>query len=807
MFTTGSEHGAHQHPFVMVRYLLLILAILTGRLAFPSHVIGGEMYYDYLGGDQYQFTVILYRDCGPTAEAPLPNQVAVGVYDGVTNDYLFQQTFQPIGPPVSIPVTLDNPCLSIPPNACIESRTYQGVVSLPFSPNGYQLSYQVCCRTATIVNVNDPGNVGLSLLVRLPGAVFGNSSPRYNELPPVALCLGENFVFDHSATDPDGDELVYELCSPFLGGSGGLFGVPQPIPSTDTQPPYATIPWGAGYSAADPITANPPTSIDPSTGLLSFTPTQAGRYVVGVCVSEFQNGELLSTSRRDFMFQVVPCDAAVSSVIAPQADFCTDLTIDFANGSAGASDFLWDFGDPASGNDTSTEADPSWTYAAPGSYTVTLITGPGLTCADTTTAVFNVFLDPEPTFTPPDPSCGTSDVILTAQGGFGSAATVVWNFGPGATPSTGQGVQVSSTFGPAGTQPVTVTVTENGCTGSFTADVVVVPDPTAAIVPQVDPCGGLVVAFGNGSSGADGFQWDFGVPGTNDDTSDQANPTYTYPGPGTYPVTLVATTGICADTATAVFVVADTPAPIFTVPEAACGAGEVTLTATGNFTNNASVTWSFPGATPPTATGTSVTTVFPGTGANPVTVTVTEHGCTGTYSDVVVVHAQPDAFFTANPGSPVPLGVEVVFVNGSEPNGATITNFTWTVDGQQVAEGATWVWAEAPPGEHLVTLTVTTADGCTDSYSMVYVVIPEEIDIPNVFTPNGDGMNDTFNIANVEFYRNQLTVFNRWGQVVYEVQNYRNQWAGRDLPDGTYYYLLRLTDTGREFTGHVTLLR
>jgi gliding motility-associated-like protein len=76
-----------------------------------------------------------------------------------------------------------------------------------------------------------------------------------------------------------------------------------------------------------------------------------------------------------------------------------------------------------------------------------------------------------------------------------------------------------------------------------------------------------------------------------------------------------------------------------------------------------------------------------------------------------------------------------------------------------------------------------------------------------VFTPNGDAINDQFVIENVQYYANRLSVFNRWGQVVYETTNYRSQWAAKDSPEGTYYYVLVLTESGREFTGHVTVLR
>ncbi|MCB0814345.1 MAG: gliding motility-associated C-terminal domain-containing protein, partial [Flavobacteriales bacterium] len=48
--------------------------------------------------------------------------------------------------------------------------------------------------------------------------------------------------------------------------------------------------------------------------------------------------------------------------------------------------------------------------------------------------------------------------------------------------------------------------------------------------------------------------------------------------------------------------------------------------------------------------------------------------------------------------------------------------------------------------------------------------------------------------------------FNRWGEVVYEIQNYRNQWDGRDVPDGTYYYELLVDGEKDPFTGHLTIL-
>jgi len=83
--------------------------------------------------------------------------------------------------------------------------------------------------------------------------------------------------------------------------------------------------------------------------------------------------------------------------------------------------------------------------------------------------------------------------------------------------------------------------------------------------------------------------------------------------------------------------------------------------------------------------------------------------------------------------------------------------------------------------------------------------------IPNVFTPNGDGVNDTFFIPGLDTYTDtEITIINRWGNVVYEKKNYQNDWTGPGLPEGTYFYLLRvktIAGVWDVYKGYVTLLR
>ncbi len=82
-----------------------------------------------------------------------------------------------------------------------------------------------------------------------------------------------------------------------------------------------------------------------------------------------------------------------------------------------------------------------------------------------------------------------------------------------------------------------------------------------------------------------------------------------------------------------------------------------------------------------------------------------------------------------------------------------------------------------------------------------------EITIPNVFTPNGDGMNEFFYIVNLDKHPNsKLVIFNRWGKKIYESSDYQNDWNGDKHTDGTYYWILYMQDGSSEH-GYVTIIR
>jgi gliding motility-associated-like protein len=118
-------------------------------------------------------------------------------------------------------------------------------------------------------------------------------------------------------------------------------------------------------------------------------------------------------------------------------------------------------------------------------------------------------------------------------------------------------------------------------------------------------------------------------------------------------------------------------------------------------------------------------------------------------------------------------------------------------------------------GSYTVTLIVTDANGCTDTISVIIEVVDPAcngkrcIIVPNVFTPNGDGNNDFLVFKHLEKYDNYLSVYNRWGTLIYEQDNYKNQWDGGEISEGSYFFILDvIIDNKTEtYKGVVNVLR
>ena len=537
----------------------VLLAVPISLLG--THIVGGDLTYEDLGSGQLLVTLTLYRDCGPTNTngVGFDTEVEIGVFDD-QGAHLFSEFF-PFTTSDTVPVQLNNPCLSVTPTICVERAAYSGVIQLP-GTGGFSLAYQRCCRTPATVNVQAPNTQGLTCSILVPPASLGpNDSPVFNDYPPIAMCVGEPFVFDHSASDADGDSLVYGLCTPLNGGSST-----DPTPSPPGGPPYTPIAWGAGFSQNAMMNASPQLMLDPVSGLLTVTPNLIGSYAVGLCVSEYRNGTLLSTVTRDLRFDVVPCQVTLVSSIQQQQTFCAGLTVDFVNQSVNSGSYFWDFGEPLISTDTSSLFAPSHTFQDTGSYTVMLIAEPGWPCADTSYSTFTLYPPLDPVFADPGPLCFSDlPVELDASGSFTSSAVIDWDLGPAGAPGQLTGDPVQASFSSTGSHPITLTVTDLGCTEVFEDSITVFADPTVDFSGGGSGCMPFGTSFQQLATSDTPlfFSWDLG-DGT---VSSDPDPQHVYLQPGSYDVRLtVRTDSGCVDTVSWTVPAAVTVHP---VPEAA----------------------------------------------------------------------------------------------------------------------------------------------------------------------------------------------------------------------------------------------
>jgi gliding motility-associated-like protein len=422
---------------------------------------------------------------------------------------------------------------------------------------------------------------------------------------------------------------------------------------------------------------------------------------------------------------------------------------------------------------------PTQQGLAAGTYTVTA------TDIDGCTGALSVTIAEPPaiavTLITSDASCAGNDgtALASATGGTGSLG-YLWS-PTGGTNALAEGLA-------PGTYTVTVS-DANGCSVQVTATILQTAGPQITNVSTTpsdcDRATGTIAVSATGDALL--FSIDGGATA-------QPDGIFTEVAGGTYTVLVTDSAG-CQATVAAVVDTPPSPVPVISGPVFGCAGDLLQLTTTQPF---AAYAWS---------TG-STGSVLGVDGPGVFTVTVTDaNGCTGTSAPHVVTFEVPQAAYVASPPSPQPPGTTVQFTDASTPGGGTITGWSWWlgVAGSE-AQGPDASWTYPDLGEYFIQLAIITANGCVDTILGSYLILPVDITVPNVFSPNGDGINDYFAIENIQFFRNELVIFNRWGMVVHEATNYRNEWRGTDVPDGTYYYVLRLAD-GREFTGHVTLLR
>lgn len=407
----------------------------------------------------------------------------------------------------------------------------------------------------------------------------------------------------------------------------------------------------------------------------------------------------------------------VTVVTPPTAGFtasptsgCGPLTVQFTStSSANSNTFNWSF--PGGTPSLSTAQNPTVTYAAPGSYTVTL-TVSNSAGSNTSTQTNYITVNPAPTagFT-----STTNGSTATFTNTSSNANSYSWNFGDG---QTGTAQNPSHTYTSDGTYTVTLTASGPCGTATFTQNVVIITSPNAGFTANTTTgCGPLTVQFQDLSSGnTTSWEWTFegGTPGS----STEQNPVVVYNAPGTYTVTLVASNAAGNSTFTQSNFITVLPLPDagFT----SSGNGGPTFSFTNTSQNATTYLWDFGDGSVSSAA--NPTHTYLTDGVYTVTLTATNICGSNSFTQTVTAVTAPQADFSAiSTGNCAPL--EVQFTNESSANA---TGFAWTFEGgtPETSGDENPKITFTQPGTYMVVLTVTNSAGSATATSTVTVEGP-----------------------------------------------------------------------------------
>ncbi len=745
------------HTFQIAKHGLfaILLAVLLPSFFHDlsaRHIIGGEMTYECLGQGStpdlrnYLITMKVYRDCSSNG-AEFDDPAEIGLYQQATSGLwsfidVYNVNHNPV---IGIDPSRDNPCLIIPPDVCVEEAVYEfELTDLPVIDGDYRLAYRRCCRNNTIANIIEPESSGATFGVNLTSLAQQecNSSPTFDDFPPIVICAGEDIDFDHAASDVDGDQLVYEFCAPQLGGGNrGSFDMPgdpracdgitpDPARCLPTYPPVNYV--VPTYSPTAPMAGDPVVDINPATGLISGVPEITGQFVVGVCVREFRAGVEISRIQRDFQFNVAICEPTVVAAISADTvtstrvfslSSCGSATIDFENLSGNTAfirEYLWEFY-VDSDTLTRSERNISFTFPDTGNYRGIMAVNPGTDCADTAILDINIFPEITAAFDFDYDTCVAGPVSFTDLSTTGAPRIESWRWTLDDTLASTEQDPIY-TFETPGLKDLRLAVVDNnGCADDTVATILYQPAPALVVLnpDRFVGCAPGSIFFDNLSTPIDStydIMWTFGDGGT----SDEISPTHFYEDPGVYTITV------------------DITSPI---------------------------------------------------------------GCTASaeFVDFIRVLPGPIAAFTFDPLNPTRFASFVQFTDLSQD----AVSWQWLFGDESASFEQNPSYTFQDTGVQEIILIAAHPSGCTDSARAIIDIQPVvTYFLPNAFTPNNDGLNDTYKgtgaVEDLVSFR--MTVWNRWGELIYEGTDPLQGWNGRkrnvgeDSPPGVYSVFVEYTE-------------
>tara|TARA_B100001287_G_scaffold261698_1_gene250978 strand:+ start:20774 stop:27514 length:6741 start_codon:yes stop_codon:yes gene_type:complete len=228
-------------------------------------------------------------------------------------------------------IDIDNPSgCSIGSDICVYKVEYSTIVDLNnnngTANGGFHVTHERCCRNNSIENISDPGGTGMTYYAWIPPIFSNNTSPEFTNSPLPFICVGDTTTALNTATDIDGDELIFSYVTP-LKGNFTAADPPQNINPTDYPATYAIpieeVQYGLGYSYESPFGAGGYYNVVASNGLTTYYSNIQGKFVVGVLIKEYRevNGQVLlyGVTTREVQLIVQNCPSNDSPQVNPFA--------------------------------------------------------------------------------------------------------------------------------------------------------------------------------------------------------------------------------------------------------------------------------------------------------------------------------------------------------------------------------------------------------------------------------------------------------------------------------------------------------
>ena len=407
--------------------------------------------------------------------------------------------------------------------------------------------------------------------------------------------------------------------------------------------------------------------------------------------------------------------------------------------------------------------------------------------------------------------CPGEDITLSAN------TALQWSWSPGG--ETTQSISLNPIT--PNTYQYTLTASSEWCFDKVTsASFEVFPTPIAefSFVPDADACTGEPIIFSYSDIVTnETLLWTFG---DGSPTSTQVNPTHIYDNDGTYNILLHVDKYICENDTSMQLTINPLPSPDFDANVfEGCLPVDIDFDDLSNdVAMGAGYEWTFgDGATSNENGNTSHTYTQPGVFDVSLTISNTQR-CAETIIKPNLIQANPNpiADFDADPHITT-MDTPIIEFNDLSISDSIRNNYEWIFgDGDSNSDNGNTAHTYTQAGDYTVELRVETINGCWDTTS-ANVAITEEVKlfIPNAFTPNGDGINDVFEIKGTPIADFNLYIFDRWGAIIWSTHNYNTHWDGTNkegniVPSGSYIYQISGTDYRREavnFKGTVTVVR